>query len=75
MPETLYKIQDDLGEILTGNINYNTPYKVKLTKLNTKFKIKLGETKFCELACSVDYTQEHIDKVKWLIEKHYSAHW
>lgn len=55
-------IEDNLGEILTGDKMYKTPYR-----------LKLKETRLCQVLCKMDTSSFKQKFLKFLIENNYKA--
>ena len=60
----LHRVEDNLGEILTGEDLYISDYKAKI-----------NEDKYCETLCYNQFTRNTLRKLKRLIDRNYYTNW
>ena len=58
--EKYKKVEDTLGEILTGEMLYTTGYKVNIS-----------ENKFCHVLCNNTFSEKQVDLIRKLIKRKY----
>ena len=60
----LEKVEDNLGEILTGEDLYISDYTAKI-----------NENKYCAILCNNQFTRQDIRRIKKLIDRKYFTNW
>jgi len=63
-PENIKRVSESLGELLTGDIIHNTPYKIS----------KNSQSK-CKVLCSKTLDESKINSFIYMIENKYSIQW
>ena len=58
------KIEDNLGEILSGDLYYESDYKMKI-----------NENEYCKTLCKVNLQEKSRKRIKWAISHNYNANW